>query len=87
MLKFVKKSNADTIAVGTEVGLIHRMQIENPEKKILPVRDVVCKEMKAITLEKVYNALVNGGLTIKVSEEIAERARKSIKSGFLCSSE
>lgn len=83
MLSFARNCEEKVLAVGTEIGLVQRMQMENPEKKILPVKEVVCREMKAIKLEDVLQALVYEKPVVKVPEEIAKEARKSIEA-MLC---
>lgn len=83
MLNFARNCEGKVLAVGTEIGLVQRMQVENPEKKILPIKEVVCKEMKSIRLEDVLQALVYEKPVVKVPENIAKKARKAIEA-MLC---
>ena len=52
MCRFVKESPAERFVIGTEKGILHRLQKENPEKEFFPIGDLVCEDMKKITLEK-----------------------------------
>jgi quinolinate synthase len=55
------------------------MQKENPDKQFIPIRrDAVCKYMKKITLEKVYNSLLHNVFEIKVPDEISNKAKLAI---------
>ena len=59
MMQHARTSTARQFLVATETGILYRMQKENPEKEFIPIkRDALCKYMKKITLEKVYNSLV-----------------------------
>jgi quinolinate synthase len=69
----VSKNNQFLIA--TEVGILSRMRQENPSKEFIPIKsDAICKYMKKITIEKVYNSLVNEVYDVKVPENIARKA-------------
>ncbi|OGC10091.1 quinolinate synthase [candidate division WOR-1 bacterium RIFOXYC2_FULL_37_10] len=80
MLKFAKEANAKEIIVGTEIGMLHRLQKENPDKKFYPVTDkAVCPNMKLTTLEKLLWALEEVKTEITVEKDVADRARKAIE--------
>ncbi|OGC07729.1 quinolinate synthase [candidate division WOR-1 bacterium RIFOXYA2_FULL_36_21] len=80
MLKFAKESSANEIIVGTEIGMLHRLQKENPDKKFYPVTDkAVCPNMKLTTLEKLLWALEEVKTEITVEKDVADRARKAIE--------
>ena len=52
--EYVKKSEAKEFVIATEVGLVYRLQKDNPEKKFYPASELaVCPNMKRTTLEKV----------------------------------
>jgi quinolinate synthase len=79
MLRFVKKDSAKTFIIGTEVGIIHRMQKENPGKKFVPASDLcVCPNMKMTTLESVYESLKHMRHKIKLDKKIITSAKKPI---------
>jgi len=80
MVRRAEETEAETIIVGTEEGLIARLQRENPEKKFLPAKEyAICAAMKRITLENLYESLVNEKPVVEVPEEIAEKASKAIE--------
>lgn len=80
MCAYAKTSEAKTILVGTEMGILHRLQKENPEKKFIPISEaLVCPNMKKTTLENVRDALLEMKTRVEVPEEIAKRASRSIE--------
>lgn len=79
MMKHAKASDAKQFVVATETGILYRMQKDNPDKEFIPIkRDAVCKYMKKITLEKVYNSLAHNVYEVKVPKDIANRAKLAI---------
>ncbi len=79
MLKHVNKSKSKNFVVATETGILYRMRKDNPDKTFIPASDnAECQYMKMITLEKVYDALVNEKHVITVPKEIADKARLAI---------
>lgn len=75
MMNEAKTSNNNQFVIATETGILYRMKEENPEKEFIPIKkDAICKYMKKITLEKVYNSLVNEMYEVKVPKEIADKA-------------
>jgi quinolinate synthase len=80
MLREAKASQAKEFIIATEVGLLHRLRKENPDKVFIPVKDdAVCKYMKMITLDKVLKSLKEMVYVVKVDEEVARRARVAIE--------
>jgi len=79
MIKFARESDAREIIVGTEMGIIYRLQKENPEKKFVPASEqAICPRMKLITLETILWSLENMTHKIKVPERIRRRARAAV---------
>ncbi len=75
MMNEARLSKNDQFLIATEVGILHRMREENPSKDFIPIKsDAICKYMKKITVEKVYNSLVNDVYEVKVPEKIARKA-------------
>lgn len=80
MLKFAKESDAKEIIVGTEIGIIHRLQKDNPDKKFYPAYDqAICPNMKMTNLEKVLWSLEDLETEVKVPKAIADKARVAIE--------
>ncbi|HPN84945.1 MAG TPA: quinolinate synthase NadA [Victivallales bacterium] len=76
MLKFAKKTDAKKIIVATEIGLIYRLEKENPGKQFIPVSEqAICPNMKMTRLEDVLYALKEMKHAIKVPGKIAKLAK------------
>jgi quinolinate synthase len=79
MIRFAHEADAMEIIVGTEIGIIHRLQKENPEKKFIPASEqAICPRMKLITLETILWSLENMAHEIRVPERIRRRARAAV---------
>jgi len=78
MCRFVKESPCAEFVIGTEEGILHRLQKENPEKEFTMIGDLACADMKKVTLEKVLHSLKFGEYEVKVPDDIAVRAKRAI---------
>ncbi len=79
MCKYAKESNAKEIIVGTEIGLLHRLSKENPNKKFYPASEMaICHSMKLNSLEKILWSLEDMKYEVKVPEEIRIRAKRAV---------
>ncbi|MBN2341756.1 MAG: quinolinate synthase NadA [Deltaproteobacteria bacterium] len=79
MCAYAKNSDAQTIIVGTEVGLLHRLRKENPEKTFVPLLEqAICMNMKKITLEKILWSLEELEPRITVPDDIASQANAAV---------
>jgi quinolinate synthase len=80
MLRYAKESESMEFIVGTEVGLLYPLQKENPGKKFYPAsEDMLCPDMKKITLEDVIKALEEFKPEVKVPEGIREPAFEAVR--------
>ncbi len=80
MVKEARVTEKADILIGTEVGIIHRLKKENPEKNFHPIKDLAfCVNMKKIDLRKVLNSLEEMRFRIEVPQEISRRARGAIE--------
>ncbi len=80
ILDFARNSRENKLIIGTEMGLIHRLQKENPEKEFyLLHQGLVCPNMKYTNLEKVVTALEKMQPVITVSTSVRERARHALE--------
>ena len=80
MMNHVKNSKSNEFVVATETGILYRMKQQNPTKKFIPASEnAECEYMKMITLDKVYNSLLNETTVIDVPKEIADKARLAIE--------
>ncbi len=79
MMNYAKNSSSSEFVVATETGILYRMKQQNPEKTFVPASDKAeCQYMKMITLDKVYDSLVNDEYQVKVPKNIALKARLAI---------
>lgn len=79
MAKAVRESAAQTVVVGTELGMIYRLQKENPEKEFIPACSTCdCANMKVNSLEKILWSLEDLSPEILLPGEIIEKARKAL---------
>ena len=80
ILNYTKSSNSKEFVIGTEIGILHRMKKENPDKIFMPVTPLSdCPNMKLNTLEKLLWSLEDIQFVVTVPEEIAVEARKAIQ--------
>lgn len=78
MLDRAENSSSDEFIITTEVGLVHRLRREYPEKRFSPVlNEGICEQMKKHTLEKVYRSFKEEKFVVEVPSEIAEDAKKA----------
>ena len=79
MLKYMKDSNNKSFIVGTEVGILHRLKKESPNKEFIPAfAKAICPNMKLTNLEKILWSLEEEETKIEVPEDIAARAKSAI---------
>ena len=75
MFKYVKQSRSKEFIIGTESGMLYKLQKENPDKRFyLPTQNLVCANMKLITLGWVAHSLEKLVYEVNVSEEVREKA-------------
>ena len=80
MCRYARESTAKEIVVGTEVGILHRLRSENPDKRFYPVNDrLVCPNMKKNTLENLAECLREMKTEVVVDPDVAVRARRAIE--------
>jgi quinolinate synthase len=80
IVAYCKRTDAKEIIIGTEVGLLHRIKRECPDKIAIaatPLAD--CPNMALNTLEKMVWALEDMEPRIGVDEKVASRARNAIE--------
>jgi quinolinate synthase len=80
MGRYAARLEVKQLIVGTEVGLLHRLRKEHPDKEFFPVRDdIICPNMKLTTLEKVRDALLEMQPRVVVPEDVRLRALASVE--------
>ncbi|MDD4136485.1 MAG: quinolinate synthase NadA [Methanoregula sp.] len=80
IIKEVRTSNKKEFIIGTEVGILHRLRKECPDKICYPLsKEAICRNMKKTNPEKVRDSLQTLRPRITVPEEVAGRARNAIE--------
>ena len=80
MIAYVEKSPAREFVVGTETGMVYRLQKKYPDRRFFAAAThALCPNMKKITLEKIATSLETLGPVIAVEPEVAVRARRAIR--------
>ena len=80
MLNYPAKSDAGEFIVGTEIGLVYRLQKLFPDRTFFPVSErAFCPNMKMISLEKILLSLQEMAPVVKVPEQIREKAYAPVK--------
>lgn len=75
IIKRAQQSPAREFIIGTEIGILHRLRKENPDKLFMPASErAVCPNMKSITLEKVLWSLERMEPRVTVPSNIKDRA-------------
>jgi quinolinate synthase len=77
MLEYTKNSGTKEFIVGTEEGLIYRLQKENHDKKFYSP-NAICKDMKLINLESILLALKEMKYQVSVPKNIQTKAKKAL---------
>ena len=79
IIEFASNNPAKEYIIGTELGIFHPLKKNNPNKKFFPAsEDMICRNMKLITLEKVLYSLQNLEPRITVPEEISKKSLKAL---------
>ena len=80
IMKRVSLPTADSFVIGTEMGIIHGLMKDYPEKNFyLLSPGLVCPNMKKITLQDVLNSLKKLQPVITVPEPIRSQAYKALE--------
>jgi quinolinate synthase len=83
MLRHARQSAADEFIIATEVGLLHPLRKQNPDKRFYPAAShMVCQMMKKINLENLLEALEKDRYVVRVPEEVRERALRALERMF-----
>lgn len=80
MITMVAETTHPSYIIGTEIGLIHRLQSIFPDKKFYSAGiPHVCVNMKKITQEDVLKALLNMAPSVEIEESIRQKAHHSLE--------
>lgn len=79
IIDYANQSDKEKFIIGTEVGVLHRLKKDNPNKVFyLMSQGLTCPNMKKTRLESVYNALNEMKYNIELDEEIRLKAKKCL---------
>ena len=78
MVKYVKEKQPKKVLLVTECSMSDNIQIENPNVEFVKPCNL-CPYMKKITLKKIFDCLKNETNEIKIGDNIAARARRSVQ--------
>ncbi len=80
MCRYAQRVDVQQVIVATEMGIIHRLQKENPGKEFIPVSaQAVCPNMKRINLEKILRSLEDLAPRVTVPQDIRLRAKTAVE--------
>ena len=80
MVKEASQTTVSQVIVGTEIGIIHRLQKINPQVEFIPLKETaVCSNMKKIDLMSVLKALELKRYQIEIDPSIREKAVAAIQ--------
>ncbi len=80
MQTHVKQSDKKSYIIGTELGLVYRLEKDNPDKEFIHITNkAICPNMKKITLEKVLHSLEEMKDEVTLSQKIIQKAKNSIE--------
>jgi quinolinate synthase len=80
MLQYARQSTAKEFIIGTEMGILHTLRKENPDKLFYsPSPHLICPDMKRITLQDVIDALKENRYQITVPEETRRLALHAVE--------
>jgi len=80
ILKYVGTQPESEFIIGTEEGLLHKLQRMYPDKYFYLARsDFRCKDMKAITLSVLASAMEKLEYQVEVPEDIRQKAHQALQ--------
>ncbi len=80
MLKEVAERPEKEFIIATEIGILHRLEAEHPDKRFIPLSgEAVCPQMKLIQLPDIVAALEEMRYPIELPEELRRRAELPIR--------
>jgi quinolinate synthase len=80
ILTYCRTSEEKRFIIGTETGIIYPLKKQNPDKEFIPASEnMVCRNMKKITLDKVIACMENRSGKIEIASDIHEKALAPIK--------
>jgi len=80
IIEYAKKSTHKKFLIGTEMGIMHKLKNDNPDKMFyLLSTGLVCPNMKKTSVESVYRSLKEMRYEITLDKNVAEGAKKALE--------
>lgn len=80
IVEYAAESKANSFIIGTECGVLSSLKKQCPDKNfILANEDLICPNMKSITLEKILYSLENLEIRVTVPEHVRDKAVLSLE--------
>ena len=79
MVQHARDSRFDEFIIGTESGMLHRLEKDVPSKRFYAVSDyTICPAMKMITLSEVARSLENLEYVVTVPDDVQKKAKHAL---------
>ena len=80
MVDYAAKSEQNKYIIATECGIFHKINQLAPDKELILAKpELICPNMKSITLDKILMSLENGETRITVPEDIRAKAAVALE--------
>lgn len=80
MIRYAGESDSLSFIVGTEIGMLYPLKKANPGKEFYPAsKDMLCDDMKKISLDDIIRSLETMEGEVKVPEDIRLPALKAVQ--------
>ncbi|MDR0380513.1 MAG: quinolinate synthase NadA [Oscillospiraceae bacterium] len=79
ILRCVEQREAESFLIGTEVGVVERLRVTAPGKRVFLLKpSLLCRNMKKTTLADLTHALETGREAIEIDPALAQPARRTL---------
>ena len=79
IIRYAGQEGFKEMLVGTEQGVFYQLKKQNPGKTFIPISDqMICADMKKITLKDILAAITEMKTVVKVPEEVRIPAKKAL---------
>jgi len=79
MVQHARDSRSDEFIIGTESGMLHRLEKDVPSKRFYAVSDyTICPAMKMISLSEVASSLENLEYVVTVPDDVQKKAKDAL---------
>ncbi len=79
IIRYAGQDSVTGMLVGTEQGVLHQLRKQNPGKTFIPVSDqMLCEDMKRITLADIRDSLTEMKHVVKVPDEVRIPAKRAL---------